>query len=296
MSERIPFVYIRPSLAKKLSFTKGLAQKPGAFFQSLSSDLKATNLDLKKEDFLNIVFLNALMWLILSAVFLFSLMMALEARSFVESLYFSVGLGALLFFMIYLVTVRYPAIQAGKKAEEIDKNLVFALKDMLLQITAGIPLYDSFVKVANSGYGEVSKEFEKTARDIQVGVPMDKALEKMALRSNSEFMKRTVWQIVNVLKSGSNLQQSLRVVITDLVQSHREKIRVYAQELNMWSLIYMLFAVAIPTIGSTVMLIMTSFSGASVTQSSFIVFGVLCLCVQYVIIGLIQSRRPVINI
>ncbi|MFP4403567.1 MAG: type II secretion system F family protein [Candidatus Woesearchaeota archaeon] len=295
-NERIPFVYfpLKPAVnfSKRAKFISNFLNK---IFPDTKFALKTTNLKYKTDEFFTHMFFNSILWFIFISIFLFSLLIILEARSFIESIYFALGLGFFLFFIILLVTIRYPSIIAGKKTEEIEKNLVFALKDLLLQVSAGKPLFDSMVAVSKANYGQVSLEFDKTAKNVQSGMSMEKALEEMVLRNNSDFLKRTVWQILNVIKSGSNLKTALKIVIDDMLSNHKDKIKGYAQELNMWSLIYMLFAVAIPTIGSTVMLILTSFSGGGLNEITFITFGVMCLFVQIIIIGLIQSRRPAIN-
>ena len=296
MKKRVPFIYFPEEKAKKaankLNFITSLIE---TIYPSIEDSLRTADLGIKKNEYISLVFLNAFSWLIISGVFLFSLIVALEARTIEAAAYFSIGLGFFLFFIMLLVTLRYPAIASGKDAEKIEGNLIFALKDLLLKVSAGTQLYDAFVSIANSDYGEVSKQFERVAKQVQSGRPIDKALENMALKTSSEYMKRTVWQLVNVLKSGSNIKTALKIVISEQMQNHKEKIRGYAQELNLWSLIYMLFAVAIPTIGLTMMLILTTFSGFGMTEVTFVVFGILCLLVQYVIIGLIQSRRPSIN-
>ncbi|MGM5482021.1 MAG: type II secretion system F family protein [Nanobdellota archaeon] len=296
MQRRIPFIYFPEKKAVKLSHKLSFISKLlSHIYPSLKDDLRTSGLGIDEKSFSTLIFLNAFSWFFLSSVLLFSLIVAMDARSLSEASLYSGGLGIFLFLVIFMVTVRYPKVSAGKDAEAIEGNLIFALKDLLLKVSAGTQLYDALVSIANSNYGEVSVQFEKVAKQVQSGKPMDKALENMALTTSSEYMKRTVWQLVNVLKSGSNLKRALRIVISEQLQNHKEKIRGYAQELNLWSLIYMLFAVAIPTIGLTMMLILTTFSGFGMTQSTFIVFGVLCLFVQYVIIGLIQSRRPSIN-
>jgi pilus assembly protein TadC len=297
MKERIPFIYFPERIAAKMSKKlQNIADPVKRVFPKLEHDLNSLDNELDTDTFIILVLFNSLLWLFFTATTLFLVINLTKSRTLVESLYFSLGLGIFVFVMIFLVTIRYPIIKSGKKVEDIDRNLVFALKDLLLQVSAGMSLYDAMVSVSNSRFGEVSKEFEIAARQVQSGMPMDKALESMALRSNSEYLKRTVWQLVNVLRSGSNFKAVLHVIIDDLLTAHRDKIKQYGQELNMWSLMFMMFAVAIPTIGSTVMLIMTSFSGAGISRSTFIMFVLMCLAVQYVIIGLIQSRRPQINL
>ena len=92
--------------------------------------------------------------------------------------------------MIILQLLRYPRILSGKTAELIDKHLVFALKDLLLQINSGVTLYNGLVNVVKEGYGQASKELEKVAKDVSCGIPIDKALEKMALQTKSEFLRK----------------------------------------------------------------------------------------------------------
>jgi pilus assembly protein TadC len=296
--ERIPFIYFPKHIAKKLSSRfVAISNIISPLFPDVKEDLKTTELNLKKNEFLSLIFLNALSWFFLMSIFLFGIIVLLDARTPIEAGYFGIGLGLFMFFIILMITGRYPKIIAGKKAEQIEKNLVFALKDMLLQISAGKPLYDSMVAVSELGYGELSKEFSKTIKQIQSGVSMDKALENMVIRSNSEYLKKTIWQLISVIKSGSNLKVSLKIIIADLLANQKDKIKSYSQELNMWSLVYMMFAVAGPTIGFTFLLIMSATGLAGdIGPSAFIYFSIACIVLQYIIIGLIQSRRPVIDI
>jgi archaeal flagellar protein FlaJ len=296
MKERIPFIYFPERIAVRMSKKlQNITAPVKRLLPRLEHDLKSLDNDMDSDTFIVLVLFNSLLWLFFTSTILFLVINLTNSRTIFESVYFSLGLGVFVFAMMFIVTIRYPIIKSGKKVEDIDRNLVFALKDLLLQVSAGMSLYDAIVSVSNSNFGEVSKEFGFAAKQIQSGMPMDKALEGMALRSNSDYLKRTVWQLVNVLRSGSNFKAALHVIIQDLLTAHKEKIKQYGQELNMWSLMFMMFAVAIPTIGSTVMLIMTSFSGAGISRSTFIVFVLMCLAVQYIIIGLIQSRRPQIN-
>jgi len=296
MKKRVPFIYFPERKAKnltnKLGFLSGFINK---LSPSLEKNLITSDLGIRKDEYAILIFLNAFSWFMGAGLFLFALIVALDARTVEDAVYFSFGLGFFLFLLIFLITLRYPSVVSGKEAELIEGNLIFALKDLLLKVSAGTQLYDALVAVANSNYGAVSKQFERVAKQVQSGRPLDKALESMALRTSSEYMKRTVWQLVNVLKSGSNLKIALKIVISEQMQNHKEKIRSYAQELNLWSLIYMIFAVAIPTIGLTMMLILTTFAGFELTEVFFVVFALICLFIQYAIIGLIQSRRPAIN-
>ena len=182
-----------------------------------------------------------------------------------------------------------------KKAEDIDKNLVFAVRDLQLQVSSGVPLYNGLANISDAGYGAVSKEFKRITQTVKTGTPIHVALENMALSTKSEYLKRTIWQLINSIKSGSSLKSALKLIVKDLSADQKSKIKDYAHELNLWNLIYMLFAVAVPTIGAVMLIILSSFAGLGIGKVSFVAFIVTCFIVQYIIIGFIRARRPVVQ-
>ena len=100
---------------------------------------------------------------------------------------------------------------------------------------------------------------------------------------------------INTIKVGASLKGSLRAIINELTICERERIRNYSRELNMWVLAYMLFAVAVPTIGTTVMMILAGFAGYNMTKEMFVLFLLINFAIQYILIGFVKYRRPVVN-
>ena len=150
--------------------------------------------------------------------------------------------------------------------------------------------------VSKAGYGEASKEFEQLAQFINTGMSVDKALERLALHTKSDFLKRTAWQLNNAIIAGASLQGALQALVDDLTLDQKDKIRNYSQELNLWILLYMLFAVAVPTIGATMLVILSSFAGFGIEQNMFVAFIIICLIIQGMLIGFVKTRRPVVTI
>jgi pilus assembly protein TadC len=297
MYDKIPFCYINQKYAKVLAKKFGrLSNFLAEHFGNIETNINQTDLKLNVKQFLILIFINAIMISFFSFLFLFILLWVTETRTGLELFSFSFSLGIAIGFLLFIVSLRSPSMIAGKKAQDIEKNLVFALKDILLNLNAGVPIHKAFISIANSNYGALSEEFAKVGRKIQTGTAIDVAIEKMALSIKSDFLKRALWQVVNVLRSGSSLKDALKSIIVDILNEQKSKIKDYAGELNMWSLVYMIFAVAVPTIGTTLLLIMSSFGAVSVGQSHLMIFGGVCVVVQWIVIGLIQSRRPVVEI
>ena len=274
-----------------LGICHGIAKK----LPEMKNDLLASDLKMQDFEYIAMAIVNIIFMFLLFFSLLFVLNYQVQFKplsdSLKESMLYSAGIG----FLITYALLRYPKIIAGKKAEQIDKNLVYALKDLLLQISSDVSLYNGLVNVSKAGYGIVSDEFEKVAQAINTGTPMDIALERFAVDSESEYLKRTTWQLINTIKAGASLKGALRAIVNDLTLEQRSKIRDYAHELNLWSLIYMLFAVAVPTIGAVMLVILSSFGGMGVSEAMFIGFIILCFLIQYVLIGFIKARRPIVQ-
>ena len=296
MGEKIILMLVPEDISKKLSSRLlGLGNKLLSYFPHVEIDLKRTDIEIRADEYMATSFINASFMSIFFGFLMIFLFIAKEKAIF-QSIVLGTAIGIGIFIMLFMIFMRYPDILASKKAQNIDKDLVFALKDLSLQISAGVGLYDAFISVASGQYKETSIEFKKVVQAINSGKPMVDAIEEMAINTKSEYLKRTSWQIVNTLKSGSSLKKTLRRIIEDLNIEQKSKIMNYSRELNLWSLLYMLFAVAVPSIGSTMLVILSSFAGFGITRGMFIVFIIICFIIQYILIGLVKSRRPITNI
>ena len=293
MSSRIPLAVIGQGKFSKIFI--GIGEKLSKYFLNLKYDLRKSSLDVEDKDYIAVAVANFISYFIFFLALFFGLMFIAQHKPLAESLLRAAAFSALISILMFVVIIKYPKMIAGKKAELIDKHLTFALKDMALQISSGVSLYNSMVNISNSTYGEVSMEFARTVKKISSGTPVEKALQTLAVESSSEFMRRTVWQLINTIKVGASLKGSLRAIITELTMNEKEKIKSYSRELNMWVLAYMLFAVAVPTIGTTVMMILAGFAGYNMTKEMFVLFLLINFAIQYILIGFVKYRRPVVN-
>lgn len=296
MANKPPLMLLPLNIGKKLGrpfYSLGtiIAKK----MPDMHDHLVAADLEMQDFEYIAISIINIIFIFLLFFSLLFVLNYNVQFKPLNEALQQSLLYGLGIGFLIAFALFRYPKILAGKKAEQIEKNLVYALKDLLLQISSDVSLYNGLVNVSKAGYGQVSTEIEKVAQEVNTGIPMSEALERMALRSESDYLKRTTWQLINTLKAGASLKNALRAITTDLTVEQRSKIRDYAHELNLWSLIYMLFAVAVPTIGAVMLVILSSFGGMGVSEGLFVAFVIVCFFIQFVLIGFIKARRPIVQ-
>ncbi|MFT4313332.1 MAG: type II secretion system F family protein [Candidatus Woesearchaeota archaeon] len=196
--------------------------------------------------------------------------------------------------LIYL-SVNHPKNIGKIKAREIDKYLLFALRDLALQISSGETVYRSIQNVSQGGYGRASHEFSQLIQKLNVGQPMEKVLQEHLEKTDSEYLKKIYWQMITGLKSGSDLQRGLNSVLDELNDAQKTQIQNYARELSLWSLVYMMFSVAIPTIGITMLVILSTFAGFGFTEGCFVLFIIVSMVIQFILIAFVKSRRPAVH-
>lgn len=183
-------------------------------------------------------------------------------------------------------------LESIRKIKLMEKDLLFALKYIHIRIKSGISLYDAMVGVAYGDFGEVSKEFKKTIKEISGGIDEIRALENMALRNPSPYFRRVVWQITNNMRAGTDIANVLKTITEALVDEHKLLIRRYGSELNPIILMYMMLTIVIPSLGVTVIVVMSAFSGIIVPVYLFYIIPVLLLALQFVFISIIRTKRP----
>jgi pilus assembly protein TadC len=290
----IPFMLVDPERIKKIKRVRGIARVASKVVPNLDSLLKKSDISLNSEEYTVSALISLIGYFIIFGGLLFSISNTIKGdlnEAVKMGFLGGFGIGIMFFFLIMM----YPKNLVRKKSELVERYLIYALKDFLMQISAGHSVYNACVEIALANYGQVSIEFEKAAKKIQTRTSVEDALEMIAEDNESKYFKKVIWQIVNTIKAGASLKDSLASIINDLNESQKSKITNFANELNLWSLIYMLFAVAIPSIGITMMVILAGFGGADLQPASFVFFVIICSFIQFAIVGFIKARRPVVE-
>ena len=116
-------------------------------------------------------------------------------------MYMAVGFGLVVAGFMFMRSMVYPSYLVRKRVIEIEKNFLYALRHMLIQVKGGTPVFNSMVSVSEAGYGEISNEFLRVVREINSGKSMTDTLGEMALRNPSIYLRRMIWQMVNALRT-----------------------------------------------------------------------------------------------
>ncbi len=289
---RVALMLIPLSMGEKLAARyRGMAMRLSSIYPGLRYDLVNAAIPVTPEAYSFCAGASAAIWAVLAALFI---VVVIKVRAVAGPLAI---LGPVMGFMVvwllfFMLHIRYPKLLSNAVAAKIDRGLLFATRDMLIQISSGIPLFGAMANVADGDYGQVSSEFKKVVNEVRSGKNLTNALEDMAVRNQSKYLKKTVWQLITAMRSGANLSTALRGIIKLLVDNQLREVKSYNAELNFIVLIYLMVAAVLPTIGTTVLVIFSVFGVLGVTPE---IYGGLVaggMFMQCMIIGYVRMRRP----
>ena len=201
------------------------------------------------------------------------------------------AIGSIFSIFVFFYLLRYPKLVAIRRMKKLETDLLNALEHILIEIKSGVPLFNSILSVSE-GYGEISDEFKTVVMEINAGLSVIKAFEKASLRNPSLHFRRAIWQLTNSMKAGGDVASTLEAIVDGLTQDQLIRIRKYGQELGPYTLMYMLIAVIMPTLGITFLIILSSFSGIQVPQMIFPLIILVLSVFQYFYMGIIKTKRP----
>jgi flagellar protein FlaJ len=261
-------------------------------FPHLDWNLKRSGYTIDSSQYLSVLlYMSALVFTMFALLVTAPIMLTKGIQASYPAIILTIG--ATMLSLVYMLLI--PSVKMSRRAILIDMDLEYMLKDMQIQLSAGVPLFDTLVNVARGEYGECSRICEGIIQEVEQGKAMTDVLDDVGMWSPSEYFRKTLWQIVNALKSGSDVSQALDVISNDIRMEKENKIKEYGKELNLYGLIYLMLAVIIPSMGVTLLVILSSFMGKGIISESIFYLILLGLAVfQFMFILFVRSKRPTI--
>ncbi|MBI2176436.1 type II secretion system F family protein [Candidatus Woesearchaeota archaeon] len=199
------------------------------------------------------------------------------------------------FIMVFFFLVNAPKGVIRKRQREIDKDVLFAGRYLLMKLESGSPIIATLVD-ASKGYGIAAKYFREIVDQINTGVPVEDALEEARNYTSSEKFRRVLWQLVTTLKTGTDVTGPLKATLAAIANEQVIEIKEYGKKLNSLMLFYMVMACVAPSLGLTMFLIIGSFINLQISGS--VMYGILFLLavLQGFFLVLIKSARPMVEL
>lgn len=195
------------------------------------------------------------------------------------------------FFFFFMQT---PKNLITKRRRELDKEVLFAGRFLLVKINAGRPLLNALIEGTQS-YGVASKYFKEIVDDINLGTPIEEALDNAVRYSPSEKFRKILFQISTALKVGIDVSTSLSTVLEEITAEQLTEIQRYGKKLNSLALFYMLLAIVAPSIGMAIFVVVGGLIGLPIERNLFIVVIGALVLIQILFITIFKSTRLTVN-
>lgn len=201
-------------------------------------------------------------------------------------------LGVALFFTMFNRFIQYPLDKSVVASGDIERDILFAARDLVISMRSGMPLFNAITAVS-TGYGAASLEFAKIVELVQLGTPIEQAIDEVSTRSKSKTFKRIMLQATVSLKAGADVVGALQGVVDEVMQERVIELRRYGQRLNALAMFYMLFGVIFPSMGIAVAAILTTFINIITLDQSTLTFALIGIFfLQVIFLNIMRSSRP----
>lgn len=289
---KIPYSLLPVKVLKKASsIFLGIGQSMEAFFPFLKLHLRQAEVDFSVREYLSMCLLSSVFFFIFFGASFTLIMVLVGIEKF---LLFGLIVSAIVVSFVFFQQMIYPKVHANRRIRGIEKNLLAALQNILIQLNSGVPLFDILVNISQGDYGEISREFLKAVKEINAGKSQTETLEEMASINPSLFFRRAIWQIVNGMKSGADMSSVVNEIINSLSEEQVLQIQRYGAQLNPLAMFYMLMVVIAPSLGTTFLIMLSSFISLSPFTTKLVFWGMYGFVVffQLMFMGIIKSKRP----
>lgn len=208
---------------------------------------------------------------------------------------FPILISPVLFFAFYAFLMKTPDVYAKRRERDINCNIVFATRYLIIKMDSGQPLLNSMISASHS-YGIGGKFFQEIVDDVQLGKPIEQAIGEASNYSPSHLFQMVLRQILNALRTGTDITESLKKILEEITRQQQIEIKEYSKKLNSLVLFYLIIACVLPSLGISMFLIVGSMINLVLDLKIYVVIITLLIVVNLMFLGMIKSIKPTVQI
>jgi flagellar protein FlaJ len=268
-----------------ITFTKFIASQ----FPLLQENLRKANIPDMPEQFIKKTLISAL-YVSVTLTFIIFLFLA-KQMSFLKLFVFLLLCFPMLFIILFFYFFQLPSVRISRIDREINKEIVFAGRFLIVELESGVTLYDAMKNMVKS-YPVTGAYFAEIVNKISVGTAIEDAITEAINTSPSDSLTKILWQVSNSLRTGSDISRPLNTVVEVLIKEQKIMVNEYGRKLNPLAMFYMMIAIILPSLGVTLLTIISIFIGIKLDLFILLIIAVLVGFFQFMFIAMIYSIRP----
>ncbi len=257
----------------------------------LKRNLRQAEISSTSEVFVKKSFFSALMLSFVFSVLFFGGLLSSMGRP--------VGMALALFPFIFFIAFNYflhvPASLKSRKEKEINKEIVFATRFLIIETESGVPLYNCFINMSKT-YKNIGKYFRAIIESVNLGTSLEDAINEVIELCPSRNLQKILWQVLNTINTGADVTKPLNSVMEQIIKEQKIEVEEYGRKLNPMAMFYMMVAVIAPSLGTTMLIIFSTFTGFEVGLVVLLMIAGLVGFMQFMFFAIIKSSRPAVEI
>jgi len=201
----------------------------------------------------------------------------------------------LLFICMLFYLVKLPDAKIISKQKDISREIVFAGRFLMIELQSGVPLYNALSNLSRN-YPAVGAYSKSVIDKIDLGTSMEDALNEAVELSPSEDFRKVLWQIINSMRTGSDIAGALSSTVDQIAKRQQIAVSEYGKKLNPLAMFYMMIAVIAPSLGITMLIIVSSFVQFTLSLTILLILAGFLGFVQFMFMSIIKFSRPPIDL
>ena len=196
--------------------------------------------------------------------------------------------------MLFIYFLKFVDVKIDKVKKRIDEEIIFAGRFLIIGLESGVPIYKIFEDMEKN-YEYVGYYFGEILNKVYLGTSMEDAIRDTLNVSPSPNLRRILWQVMNSIKTGTEVGGALNSVIDQIVREQAIAVEEYGKKLSPLAMFYMTISIIVPSLGITMLVILATFIGLKVTMPILLIMAGGIAFVQFMFLSMIRSSRPSIS-
>jgi len=264
-------------------------QRIAKAFPMLRLKLKQAGMDDRPENFIKKTFLSAFY---MTTGLVVALFLVLAKFNVLKGVIFFIV--PVIFFVMFFYMIRLPDVKISKKEKDISREIVFAGRFIIIELESGVPLYNAMVNVSKN-YEVLGRYFKEITDKVDLGTSMEDALNDAVEFIPSNDFRKVLWQMINSIRTGSDVAKSLYSAMEQITKDQLTEVNKYGKKLNPLAMFYMIIAVILPSLGITMLIILSSFIHFELSLTILLSLAGFLGFIQFMFIAMIKFSRPAIE-
>lgn len=269
---------------------------PGVFYQRIAKSfpmlkarLKQAGMGDRPEDFIKKTFFSAFYVTTGFVVLLFLILAKFNVLKGVMVIILPI-----IFIILFFYMIKLPDLMITRKEKEISKEIIFAGRFIIVELESGVPLYNTLVNISKN-FNVIGKYFKEITDKVDLGTSIEDALNEAVELVPSDDFRKILWQIINSMRTGAVVSKSLYSAVNQITKDQISEVNKYGKKLNPLAMFYMMIAVILPSLGVTMLVILSSFIKFELSLTILIALALFLGFIQFMFISMVKFSRPAIE-